>query len=123
MPKQLDFERAYRYIDELFDEKLIGDGTYQCTADIYQLCDENNDPDGEFLEEVLAMSEQQLADWRRQEVLDWKEDLSEEEWAERFEIGEGRAFKSIDQLIECTEFGFILSDLLSNYVESKEVGR
>ena len=122
MPKQLDFERAYRYIDELFDEKIIGDGTYQCIADIYQLCDEDNDPDGEFLEEVLAMSEQQLADWRRQEVIDWREDLSEEEWAERFEVGKDKAFKSINQLIECTEFGFILSDLLPMFVITEEAG-
>ena len=121
--KQLDTKGAYRFIDELFDNNLIGDGTYQCAADIIQLCDkdEENDPDGEFLAELVAMSEEQLADWRREDIIDWKEDLSEEEWLDRFEIGEDKAFRSIDQLIQCTDWQFILTELLPKFVSTEEV--
>ena len=116
MPKKINLDLAFHIIDDLWDEHQLGHGTYQCAADIIQLLDVDNDPDGEFLEEIVAMSEEQLAEWRRQEVVEWKYDLTLEKWAERFEVGEDKAFKSIDQLMQCTDWKFILTELLPSVV-------
>lgn len=114
MNQQLTLAQALTYIDDLFDQGLLGDATYQFAADVIGLCFEEEV--GCPIAAASSRSEfrsittpEALADWRRADVRQWQmEDLDEQAFAERFEVGPGKSFDSIDQMLSCTDYEFVL---------------
>ena len=114
MTPQLTLTKALTHIDDLFDQELIGDATYQFAADVIGLCFEEQVgcpiAAASAREEFRAIkTADELAEWRRADVKHWQEeDLDEQEFAERFEVGPGRSFGCIEQMLGCTDFEFVL---------------
>ena len=69
-------------------------------------------------EELLSChTPNELANWIRRDALAWQAKLSEEAFAERFEIGHGNAYGCIEQMLSCVDYEFVL-DLLVSMQES-----
>jgi hypothetical protein len=104
---------AYEMIDELLEEGKINESTYQCAADIVQVCD-SDEQEAEFahavLKELLNMSLSDLKEWRRQDLVDYKDSLTIEEFRKRFEIGS--LYSSEEHVLDSTDWDFLATRLL-----------
>ena len=114
MTPQLTLTEALAHIDDLFDQELLGDATYQFAADVIELCFEEQVgcpiAAASAREEFRAIkTADELAEWRRADVKQWQEeDLDEQEFAERFQVGPGQSFGCTEQLLSCTDYEFVL---------------
>ena len=104
---------AYEYIDRAFDADEISEATYQCAADLLQVCDadEQEMDTTEIISEFCGMTSEELEKHRREDVNAWQEDLSKEEFVERFNVGNGMAYESQEILFAATDFDFVLTTL------------
>jgi hypothetical protein len=57
-------------------------------------------------------SEQGLEQWGRQNALHWQETLGADAFAERFDVGHGRTYGCIEQMLSCIDYP-LLFELLS----------
>ena len=114
MTNQLTLTEAHAQIDDLFDQGELEDATYQCAADVIGLCFEEEVgcpiAAASAREEFRAITTaDELAAWRRADVKQWQEeDLDEQEFAERFDIGVGKSYGCIEGMLSCTDFEFVL---------------
>ena len=60
---------------------------------------------------------EELSAWIRRDALAWQAKLSEQAFAERFEVGHGNAYGCIEQMLSCVDYEFVL-DLLISMQES-----
>jgi len=106
-------DEAYEMIDNALEEDEINSSTYQCAADIIQLCDPEEqeiEPARETLKELLEMTLNELREWRKQDIGDFKEGLTVEEFSERFDIG--GLYSSEEEVIDSTDWNFFVTRLL-----------
>ena len=96
-------------IEELYKKGALEDATYRFAVDVIDLCDQAAAPAWEELQLIKTVSA--LTAWRRAEVMRWQEKLSEEEFSERFNIGQGMGYGCIEQMFSCIDYELIL-DLL-----------
>ena len=69
-------------------------------------------------EELLCcQTPEELSVWIRRDALTWQAKLSEEAFAERFEVGHGNAYGCIEQMLSCVDCEF-LRDLLVSMRQS-----
>jgi len=111
---------AFECIDEAFEAESISEATYQCLADYLAYCDpmEQEEDTTDDIDEFCEMIPEGLAAHRRQEVTEWQEDTTPEEWSERFNVGQGMEYESIDALIDSTDFQYVL-EILRRYCLNK----
>ena len=96
-------------IEELYKKGALEDATYRFAVDVIDLCDQAAAPAWEELQLIKTVSA--LTAWSRAEVMRWQEQLREEEFSERFEIGQGMEYGCIEQMLSCIDYELIL-DLL-----------
>ena len=56
---------------------------------------------------------EELSAWIRRDALAWQAKLSEQAFAERFEVGHGNAYGCIEQMLSCVDYEFVLGLLVS----------
>ena len=99
--------QALQYIEQLFEKGKLEDATYRFALDaVGYICGEASISSNEELQNF--QSPEDLAHWRRIDALRWQEELDEEEFAERFDVGCGRAYGCIEQMLSCTDHDFVL---------------
>ena len=65
-------------------------------------------------EELLCCQmPEELSTWIRRDALAWQAKLSEEAFAEQFEVGHGNAYGCIEQMLSCIDYKFVLDLLVS----------
>jgi len=100
--------QALQSIDQLFEKEELDDATRRCAVIVIDAMS------GVANQQLLGChTPDELATWIRRDVLLWQEELSEEAFAERFEVGEGSAYGCIEQMLSCVDYGFILNLLAS----------
>ena len=104
---------AYEMIDELIEIGKINESTYQCAADIVMMCD--SDEQGvecahEVLKRLHSMSLSELKEWRKQDIVDYKDSLTIEDFNKRFEIGS--LYSSEQHVLDSTNWDFFTTRLL-----------
>ena len=102
--------QALQSIEELYQKRELEDATYRFAVDVIEICNQGAGPAWENLKLIKTVSA--LTAWTRAEVMRWQEQLREEEFAERFEIGQGMEYGCIEQMLSCIDYELIL-DLLS----------
>lgn len=104
---------VYKFIDSAHEQGEINDATYQCAADIIEDCDPESQEAQyavEMLRELCELTLDELRERRKKEIAFFREDLTSEEFCERFEIGS--LYKSEEHVINSTDWTFIVSRLL-----------
>ena len=94
-------------------EQLWGKGELEEATHCYALIvvDQISDAASEDLLSCHTPSE--LANWIRSDALAWQAKLSEEAFAEQFEVGHGNAYGCIEQMLSCVDYEFVQSLLAS----------
>ena len=65
-------------------------------------------------EELLCCQKpEELSAWIRRDALACQAKLSEEAFAEQFEVGHGNAYGCIEQMLSCVDYEFVLNLLVS----------
>ena len=65
-------------------------------------------------EELLhCQTSDDVSAWIRRDALDWQAKLSDEAFAEWFEIGHSKAYGCIEQMLSCIDYEFVFELLLS----------
>ena len=100
--------QALQHIEQLSEKGELEEATH-CYALI--VVDQISDAASEDLLSCHTPSE--LANWIRSDALAWQAKLSEEAFAERFEIGHGNAYGCIEQMLSCVDYAFVF-DLLDS---------
>ena len=60
-------------------------------------------------EELLCcQTPEELSTWIRRDALTWQAKLSEEAFAEQFEVGHGNSYGCIEQMLSCVDYEFVL---------------
>ena len=109
-------DSLYGAIDSLFDAGQISEGTYQFASDLIQYLD----PDEQdydvvaHAQELVAMSIEELKNFREEDIKSWQEE-SPEDCAIRFEFGEDQIYRDLESLISPTDFAFIRNKFLPMY--------
>ena len=98
--------QAMQYIEQLSEKGELEEATRRYSQIAIDLINDEGD------EEVLCCkTPDELATWIRRDAVAWQEKLSEESFAERFEVGHGRAYACIEQMLSCIDYELVL-DLL-----------
>ena len=73
----------------------------------------------EDIENFKNMSEDELKEYAKKNIIEWIEEdgLSEEELAEKFEIGEGRMYETIEEHLEDIELDLVLKEFKNCFNE------
>ena len=73
----------------------------------------------EDIENFKAMSEEELKQYAKKNIIEWIEEdgLSEEQLAEKFEIGEGRMYENIEEHLENIELDLVLKKFKNCFYE------
>ena len=106
-------DEIYDAIDTSFADDEINDSTYQCAADILQVCDpEEQETEQAFdtLKELCEMPPSELKEWRKQDIADYKDGLTAEKFCERFKIGS--IYSSEEQVLDSTDWSYLITRLL-----------
>ena len=104
--------QALQYIEQLLEEELE-EATHRYALIVIDLISDAGN------EELLRChTPEELSAWIRRDALAWQAKLSEEAFAERFEVGHGNAYGCIEQMLSCVDYEFVL-DLLVSMRESE----
>ena len=57
---------------------------------------------------------EELSTWIRRDALAWQAKLSEEAFAEQFEVGHGNAYGCIEQMLSCIDYAFVFDLLIKH---------
>ena len=98
--------QALVYIEQQYDNGELEEATRCYTQIVVGLIS-----DAASEELLSCQTPQELSAWIRQDALAWQAKLSEEVFAERFEVGHGHAYGCIEQMLSCVDCEFVL-DLL-----------
>ncbi|MBM5802122.1 MAG: hypothetical protein FJ077_15155 [Cyanobacteria bacterium K_DeepCast_35m_m2_023] len=97
------------------EEAPLGEATRRCAADIAALCNPDVEAAGEvqlgwrFFGELDADS---LRSWRAQDLEQWRNCLSPQEWQRRFGIGDDQPYASVEQLLACTDWNDLITTVI-----------
>lgn len=104
----MDRSQAIHSVQELFDEGELEKATHHYALTVIALMSTAGNQ---------ALSHCQTADelalWIRKDALIWQATLNEEDFAERFEIGQSRAYGCIEQMLGCVDHAFVFELLKS----------
>ena len=104
--------QALQYIEQLW-----GKGELEAATHRYALIVVDQISDDASEELLHCHTPEELSAWIRRDALAWQSKLSEEAFAEQFEVGHGNAYGCIEQMLSCVDYEFVL-DLLASMRES-----
>ena len=104
--------QALRYIEQLSEKGELEEATYRYSLIVIDLIS-----DAENAELSRCHTSEELSAWIRRDALTWQAKLSEEAFAEQFEVGHGNAYGCIEQMLSCVDYEF-LRDLLVSMLQS-----
>ncbi len=104
--------QALQYIEQLLEKGELEEATHRYALIVADLI---SDAGNEQLSRCLTPEE--LSAWIRRDALAWQAKLSEEAFAEQFEVGHGNAYGCIEQMLSCVDYEFVL-DLLASMRQS-----
>ena len=104
--------QAMQYIDQLSNQGELEEATHH-----YALIVADLNSDGGNEELLCIQTPEKLSAWIRRDALAWQTELSEEAFAEQFDVGHGNAYGCIEQMLSCVDYEFVL-DLLASMRES-----
>ena len=93
----------------------LGEATFQCAVDILNLCSPEQCGEGEALMGWTLFSEldeDSLRAWRAEDLHNWKQRLSPSDWHQRFGVGPELPFTSVDDLLSCTDWSYLVHRLI-----------
>ena len=103
----MDRDQALQYIEQLSEQGKLENATHCFALDaIGRICGQFSSNSNEELQQ--CQTPEKLAHWRHIDVLRWKETLDEYKFSERSEVGLGRAYGCIEQMLSCIDHDFIL---------------
>lgn len=103
----MDCSQARRRLDHLLEQGAIEPATHRCGLDLLEAREHARD------QEALNFgSAEELERWGRRNALRWQANLDDEAFAERFEVGHGRTYGCIEQMLSCIDTA-LLTELLS----------
>ena len=100
--------QAQQYIEQLSEEGELEEATHRYALIVVELI---GDAGNEKL--LRCQTPEELSDWIRRDALTWQATLSEEAFAEQFEVGHGNAYGCIEQMLSCVDYEFVF-ELLGN---------
>ena len=100
--------QAMQYIDQLSNNGELEEATHRYALIIVDL---NSDAGNEKL--LCCQTPEDLSAWIRRDALTWQAKLSEQAFAEQFEVGHGNAYGCIEQMLSCVDYEFVLDLLVS----------
>ena len=104
--------QALQYIEQLSEKGELEEATHRYALIIVDLISDAGN------EELLRChTPEELSAWIRRDALAWQAKLSEEAFAEQFEVGHGNAYGCIEQMLSCVDYEFVL-DLLDSMRQS-----
>ena len=104
--------QALQYIDQLSEKGELEEATHRYALIVIGLLSDAGN------EELLCcQTPEELSAWIRRDALSWQAKLSEEAFAEQFEVGHGNAYGCIEQMLSCVDCEF-LRDLLVSMHQS-----
>ncbi len=103
----MNVTQAHRHLDQLLEQGDIEIATHRCGID--RLNAQTADADQGMLN---GGSEEGLEQWGRQNALHWQATLDADAFAERFDVGHGRTYGCIEQMLSCIDDSLLL-ELLS----------
>ena len=104
--------QALQYI-----EQVSGKGELEEATNRYALIVVDQISDAASEELLHCHTSEELSAWIRRDALAWQAKLSEQAFAEQFEVGHGNAYGCIEQMLSCVDYEFVL-DLLVSMQES-----
>ncbi len=100
--------QAQQYIEQLSEEGELEEATHRYALIVVELIGDAGN------EELLSChTPKELSAWIRRDALAWQATLSEEAFAEQFEVGHGNAYGCIEQMLSCVDYEFVF-ELLGN---------
>ena len=104
--------QALQYIEQLWGKGELEESTHRYALIVVDLISDAGN------EELLCCQKpEELSAWIRRDALAWQAKLSEEAFAEQFEVGHGNAYGCIEQMLSCVDYAFVL-DLLDSMRQS-----
>ena len=120
----MNIKDAYIEIDRLFDAGEISNATYQTAEDWIGLCDIDEQGDEEIVKSTLEVyttaTIDELKKDRHEDLIGWRDEIDEEEFAERFEIGDGFKYSTIEEHCKDINFEFIHELIRTYFVKKKQ---
>ena len=98
--------QALHYIEQLSEKGELEEATHRYALIVADLF--SGVPNEEL---TRCNTSDELSTWIRRDALAWQAKLSEEAFAEQFEVGHGNAYGCIEQMLSCVDYEF-LRDLL-----------
>ena len=106
-PEGMNVTQARRNLEQWLEQGEIEVATHRCGLDRLHA----KKPHGHQAM-LNGDSEQGLEQWGRQNALHWQETLDADAFAERFDVGHGRTYGCIEQMLSCIDYS-LLFELLS----------
>ena len=100
--------QALQYIEQLTEKGELEEPTHR-----YALIVVDQISDAAPEELMRCHTPEELSAWIRRDALAWQAKLSEQAFAERFEVGHGNAYGCIEQMLSCVDYELVL-DLLAS---------
>jgi hypothetical protein len=104
--------QAIHFVETLFDEGTLEEATHHYALTVVDLISV-----AENQELSRCHTPDELETWIRKDAFAWQARLSDEAFAEQFEIGQGRAYGCIEQMLSCVDHAFVF-DLLGSITGS-----
>ena len=104
--------QALQHIEQLSEKGELEEATHCYALIVIGLLS-----DAENEELLCCQTPEELSAWIRRNALSWQAKLSEEAFAEQFEVGHGNAYGCIEQMLSCVDYAFVL-DLLDSMRQS-----
>ena len=98
--------QALQYIEQLWGKEELEEATHRYARIVI---DQISEAAPEEL--MRCHTPEELSAWIRRDALFWQAKLSEQAFAEQFEVGHGNAYGCIEQMLSCVDYEF-LRDLL-----------
>jgi len=105
-PEGMNVTQARRHLEQWLEQGEIEVATHRCGLDWLQV----KKPGDQAL--LNSGSVEGLEQWGRQNALHWQESLDADAFAERFDVGHGRTYGCIEQMLSCIDVP-LLVELLS----------
>ena len=103
----MDCSQARRRLDHLLEQGTIEAATHRCGMDLLYAREHASDQ-----EALNFASAEEVERWGRRNALHWQAKLDAEAFAERFEVGHGRTYGCIEQMLSCIDTA-LLAELLN----------
>ena len=104
--------QALEHIEQLSEKGELEEATHRYVLIVIDLI---SDAAPEAL--MRCHTPEELSNWIRRDALTWQAKLSEEAFAEQFEVGHGNAYGCIEQMLSCVDYAFMF-DLLNSMRKS-----